>query len=68
MLKHERCCICGKEICGWGNNPEPIKQDGECCDECNAKYVVPARIGEMHKQRAKENIESYRRIYGKGKS
>lgn len=40
----KKCCICGKEFEGWGNNPWPIKQDGECCDTCNAEKVVPARI------------------------
>lgn len=38
------CCICGKEIKGWGNNPYPVKEKGECCDDCNSKYVIPMRI------------------------
>ena len=38
------CCICGKEFYGYGNNPEPVKSEGYCCDDCNEKYVVPARI------------------------
>lgn len=36
------CCICGKEIIGYGNNAEPIKK-GLCCDNCN-KEVILARI------------------------
>ena len=43
------CCICGKEIKGWGNNPYPVKENGECCDECNTKYVIPARFDELLK-------------------
>jgi hypothetical protein len=42
--KKHTCCICGKEFEGWGNNPWPIKQDGECCDECNQNKVIPARL------------------------
>ena len=40
-----KCCICGKEIMEkYGNNPWPVKEEGECCDDCNIKYVIPARI------------------------
>lgn len=38
------CCICGEECEGYGNNPEPIKHDGKCCDACNRKFVIPARL------------------------
>lgn len=41
--KAKTCCICGKKFWGWGNNPYPIKDDGECCDECN-KQVIAARL------------------------
>lgn len=34
------CCICGKTFHGWGNNPWPILEDGECCDKCNEKVVA----------------------------
>ena len=44
MEEKKVCCICGKEFAGFGNNPWPIKQNGECCDECNINKVVPARI------------------------
>ena len=37
------CCICGKRFKGYGNNPEPIKSEGVCCDECNQK-VIEERI------------------------
>lgn len=47
------CCICGKEYNGHGNNPYPIgwdiySEDDRCCDECNRKYVIPARIAELY--------------------
>ena len=44
MEEKKVCCICGKEFTGWGKNPWPIKQKGECCNECNADKVIPARI------------------------
>ena len=40
----KKCCICGKEFDGWGNNPWPVKDNGECCDECNFEYVIAARL------------------------
>ena len=42
----KKCCICGKYINGYGNNPYPYgkKDDDECCNACNERYVVPARL------------------------
>lgn len=44
-----RCCICGKEIEGYGNNPYGAldeygkviewKSEDECCNDCNLKVV-----------------------------
>ena len=53
--KKLHCCICGKEIEGYGNTPDGAivgttlkraqwEQDQRCCNECNEKYVVPGRI------------------------
>ena len=42
-----KCCICGKQCENeWGNNPYPVnKNEGaRCCNECNDKFVIPARI------------------------
>lgn len=39
----KKCCICGKEFNGFGNNPEPI-MSGCCCDGCNSRYVIPVRL------------------------
>ena len=51
------CCICGKEIKGWGNNPYGAldndlniiewKEDAVCCDACNNKYVISGRLYTM---------------------
>lgn len=40
----KKCCICGKQFNGWGNNPYPVKESGKCCDECNSTQVIPARL------------------------
>ena len=47
------CCICGLSFLGYGNNPFPYREKGECCGQCNMKFVVPARIELSRKQ--KEN-------------
>ena len=41
-----KCCICGKEIEGYGNNPWPVStnEDDRCCDECNLEVILPERI------------------------
>ena len=39
------CCICGKKAEGFGNNPQPIKDKGRCCDACNVEVVILARLG-----------------------
>lgn len=44
MFKKFRCCLCGKVVSGYGNNPAPLKIEGVCCDECNLTKVIPARI------------------------
>ena len=38
------CCLCDKFITDYGNNAQPLK-DGNCCSECNATKVIPARLG-----------------------
>jgi hypothetical protein len=41
------CCICGDDFEGYGNNPAPYKESGKCCDACNRKFVIPARLSQM---------------------
>lgn len=43
-MKEKICCICGKKFTEWGNNPRPVKDEGTCCDDCNMRYVLPARV------------------------
>lgn len=46
MNDNKVCCICGEKIEGYGNNPDPVKKKGKCCDNCNSIYVIPARLEE----------------------
>lgn len=50
--KENFCCICGEPIEGYGNNPEPFMSadDGQCCDGCNLKFVVPMRLDMMKEE------------------
>ena len=42
-------CVLCKKTCNnaYGNNPWPLASEGVCCDECNQKKVILARVG-MH--------------------
>ena len=51
MKETKKCCICKKEFKGYGNNPEPIKTKGVCCDECNENKVIPSRIANLYLKR-----------------
>ena len=44
-----KCCICGKKINGYGNNPWPVntKEKSRCCSDCNIRYVIPARLANL---------------------
>ena len=50
------CCICGEVFKGHGNNAAPYK-DGQCCDACNLKFVIPSRIDSMNNQSKAEEGE-----------
>lgn len=40
------CSICSNTFEGFGNNPWPFDQNKEdrCCDDCNIRFVIPARL------------------------
>lgn len=52
----ETCVICGETIDGYGNNAEPYKK-GKCCDACNLKFVIPARLERKSNIEADEDTE-----------
>mgnify|MGYP003303642297 CR=1 FL=1 len=46
------CCICGEPFEGYGNNPEPyvsVENGEKCCNACNLKFVIPARMNKIEK-------------------
>jgi hypothetical protein len=51
-----RCSICGTSFTRGGHNPWPIVKDPDkrCCDDCNAKVVVPERIKRIMKRKREE--------------
>ena len=44
-----KCCLCGREIIGYGNNARPLK-DGICCNDCNILKVIPSRLKRMDRK------------------
>lgn len=42
-----KCVICEQNSVGYGNNPAPVKDKGKCCDDCNHKKVIPARLEQI---------------------
>lgn len=49
IYEKTECCICGKEIRKYGNNPYPVSVDGVCCDACNITKVIPMRLSRTYR-------------------
>lgn len=47
--KTKYCVLCGCEIKGYGNNPHPLAEEGDCCEHCDQEFVIPARIMALYK-------------------
>ena len=46
MQPNQPCAMCGEPSGEWGNNPDPLGMlDQRVCDDCNARFVIPARMG-----------------------
>lgn len=58
MKDKKICCICKKPFEGYGNNPAPVMDGGECCDKCNADVVLPIRLAQAVKVRAADDIKT----------
>lgn len=52
------CCICGKELEGYGYNPFPVKEEGICCRSCNYSVVIPERWKRHKAYQRGEEIEN----------
>ena len=44
MEETKICCICGQVFVGYGNDPWPVRMEGQCCNDCNMDQVIPARM------------------------
>jgi len=53
MTDNFLCTICGLKIDGFGHNAEPFSR-GRCCNQCNDKFVIPARIRRMRAEKMEE--------------
>lgn len=53
------CCICGEPNEGYGNNPDPYKTTGRCCDACNLKFVIPARLTQYRDEYSWPGLDDY---------
>jgi hypothetical protein len=43
----DQCSLCGEEYTNFGHNAWPFP--GRCCDDCNERYVNPARLTRFRK-------------------
>lgn len=41
-VKKITCCLCGKKVAEYGNNPAPLA-GRKCCTVCDMNYVIPVR-------------------------
>ena len=47
-LQDEMCVLCDQPLdCPYGHNPQPLKESGRCCGDCNSRKVIPARGNEI---------------------
>ena len=37
-------CLCDSVFQTFGNNPAPVAETGECCNECNETKLIPASM------------------------
>jgi hypothetical protein len=55
---NEMCVVCGKELAERHYDPAPLADYGRCCDECNARKVLPARKEQQGEGRLESEHES----------
>jgi len=60
------CILCGEWFRGYGNNPWPLAEKGECCNDCDDRKVIPARMvrmgfSEAHAKHTGELAQNIRR-------
>ena len=47
----------GDVVTGYGNNPWPVEDKGECCSMCNDLMVIPARLEKQFGKKEEEVVE-----------
>lgn len=57
-MKKKKCAFCGEEIVGYGNNPAPFTNKGVVCDDCNIRYVIPARLEHLNARTTKHKAKT----------
>src|ERR1041385_8320999 len=57
------CVLCNKQFSEWGNNPAPLAEKGQCCDSCDCRKVIPARLLRMSKMTAVEAAAIGEQLY-----
>ena len=61
----KKCCICGREFNGFGNNANPIRE-GNCCDYCNSRFVLPIRLSKLTQNKPTyeiaKNLEEFKSL------
>jgi hypothetical protein len=45
-METQKCSICKEQYYGYGHNAQPVN-NGRCSGDCNAIYVIPARMNAM---------------------
>jgi hypothetical protein len=51
------CALCGAVYDTYGNNPDPLGNPDDygqrVCTDCNERFVIPARLGQISAARVK---------------
>jgi hypothetical protein len=55
-LEETKCVICGGPLGKYGNNAQPVA-GGRCCDDCNVRKVIPARIKSIAHDKIDEDFD-----------
>lgn len=70
-MENYNCSICKKDFYGYGNNPYPLCDEKDyksrCCDTCNIKYVLKARMLMIQKDEIQEKFNQLKETVNKQK-
>lgn len=63
------CNLCKEEKTGFGNNPYPLCEENDnkarCCDDCNIKYVLKARMLMLQKEQMEAKLNQLKEAINK---